>query len=63
MWYTTNMKRYLLFCFYNYYPAGGWEDFVGSFDTVAKAKKARDYRDGEYYHIVDSTTGKIVFEN
>ena len=35
-------KRYLIFAGADYYPAGGWGDFVGDFDTleeaIAKAK-------------------------
>ncbi len=34
------MKNFLVFVGANYYPAGGMEDFVGDFDTVAEAIKA-----------------------
>lgn len=36
------MKRYLVFAFDSYYPAGGWDDFRGMFDEEAGAR-ARAY--------------------
>jgi hypothetical protein len=35
------MKRYLVFSGQTYYPSGGWEDFIGSFDTPEEAEAAR----------------------
>jgi hypothetical protein len=34
------MKRYLAFYGDNYYPHGGMNDFVGSYDTLDEAKDA-----------------------
>lgn len=31
------MKRYLLFTFSNYYPCGGFEDYIDSFNTIEDA--------------------------
>jgi len=31
------MKRYLLFTFSNYYPCGGFEDYIDIFDTIEEA--------------------------
>ena len=31
------MERYLLFTFKNYYPCGGFEDYVDIFDTIENA--------------------------
>jgi len=31
---------YLLFAFDTYYPAGGWHDYKGLFDTLQEAKEA-----------------------
>lgn len=31
------MKRYLAFMYSDYYPDGGWNDFVGSFSTIDEA--------------------------
>ena len=55
------MKRYLLFAGDDYYPAGGWGDFVDSYDSVAEAIAALGAGDRRYdwFHVVDSQTGKI----
>ncbi len=55
------MKRYILFCFSAYYPTGGWNDFVGAYDTVEEALAA-DRSGTEFYQVVDTTTGQIVRE-
>lgn len=34
------MKRFLLFRFPEYYPAGGWGDFEAAFDTMQEAHDA-----------------------
>jgi hypothetical protein len=60
------MKRYLLFTFGNYYPCGGFEDYIDSFNTIEEAfiywnnipEIDRDYN----CQIVDYTTLKIVQE-
>ena len=31
------MNRYALFAYESYYPAGGWQDFVRTFDTIERA--------------------------
>ena len=62
------MERFLLFAGDEYYPAGGWDDFRGSFKTVEEAEKKadkptdREWANNSYdwWHIVDSTTGKSV---
>ena len=33
----VKLKRYMLFRFSTYYPSGGWNDFVASFDTLDEA--------------------------
>lgn len=67
-------KRYWVFGFSEYYPSGGMQDFVGSFDTVEEAreyvKDPKTYAElmgltdrhysQEYYDIVDSTTGESM---
>lgn len=60
------MKRYLLFGGPCYYPSGGWGDFMGSFDTVAECITKAKTPDGvyhstpEWWHVIDSETGKEV---
>ena len=47
----------MLFAGDNYYPLGGWADFIGTYDTLVKAVKAGENYD--WYHVVYD--GKIVF--
>lgn len=54
------MKRFLLFCGSHYYPGGGWNDFVGSFDAVADAYAEARSLNQDWYHVVDSTIGEQV---
>lgn len=61
------MKRYLLFTFKNYYPCGGFEDYVDEFETV---EDAYNYWNNiplidreSNCQIVDNTTLKIVKED
>jgi hypothetical protein len=61
------MKRYLVFGFATYYPSGGMEDFLGSFDEQADAEnKAISFmmEDSCYRpktHIFDSAMGLFVW--
>lgn len=60
------MKRYLLFTFGNYYPCGGFEDYISSFDTIEDAYQywiniPEIDRDSNC-QIVDYTTLEIVKE-
>lgn len=52
-----NMKRYLLFAGNYFYPLGGWNDFVGDYDTI---EEALQYAVKEWWHIVDSHTKSII---
>jgi hypothetical protein len=53
------VKRYLLFAGETYYPSGGWDDFIASFDTVAEARDAGIQHTERFgwFHIIDATTG------
>lgn len=55
------LKRYLLFAGWVYYPGGGWEDFIGSFDTVEEAKAAIE-GSKDWAHIIDKETGEKIFD-
>lgn len=48
------LKRYLVFDYGDYYPGGGWNDFVGSFDSLEEARAS------EHREIVDTQTGERV---
>jgi hypothetical protein len=54
------MKRFYLFAGYNYYPAGGWDDFNDSFDSVDEAIKIGKEHPGDWYHVIDSQTGESI---
>lgn len=55
------MKRYIVFSGYTYYPAGGWGDFKGSYDTIEEARKcATKQKSDDWWQIVDATTSRIV---
>ena len=61
------MKRYMLFHGDRYYPLGGWDDFVGSYDSIDDAKSALDQNDtkspsGGWAHITDMETLEKVSE-
>ena len=66
------MKRYGLFAFADYYPDGGWSDFVKAFDTQEEAKMhaedgvtvARDkyhHPRGSNFQVVDMELSTILF--
>lgn len=58
------MKRYLLFAFPQFYPAGGWNDFVDSFASVSAAcayvnsKEAKSKYTSCDFQLIDGKTGK-----
>ncbi len=57
------MKRYALFAGDQYYPSGGWDDFIGTYDSVEDALEAEAKRTRhDWYQIVDLTTGEQVNE-
>lgn len=66
------MKRYLLFVYpagmdmYGHQPAGGWNDFVGDFDSIDACRAALDVQsisnDNEEHsaHIVDTELRRVI---
>ena len=58
------MKRYLGFSGECYYPAGGWDDFKGAFDTLEEAVTGA-LAFGEGYElwrqVVDTETGYVIY--
>jgi len=56
------MKRYLLFAFYVYYPQGGMDDMIDSFDTLEEAKdRIRGLREHyEDYQIFDTVSKRVI---
>ena len=55
--------KYLLFAGEDFYPEGGFDDFINTFDSIEDAKEFVDANRGEDYkwaHIVDSKSFKIL---
>ena len=55
------MKRFLIFAFDNYYPFGGWLDFVCSVDTeeetqtvLKEVKSRRGPHSCDWFQVVDT---------
>lgn len=55
------MKRYLAFGGDQYYPGGGWDDFVGDFDSKGEAIEAAKKGNG-WWHVIDRDTKKQADE-
>jgi hypothetical protein len=51
------IKRFLLFAGQQYYPVGGWDDFVSSFETIEEAKKYPIAEIDDWVQIVNLQTG------
>lgn len=55
------MEKFLLFAGYDYYPQGGWHDYIASYsrksDAIKRATKL-PYMDIGWWHIVQK--GEIV---
>jgi len=59
------MKQYILFAFWNYYPQGGMEDMIDSFDTLQEAEdRIKELREHyEEYQIFDTVTRSVITFN
>lgn len=61
--------RYLGFAGDSYYPEGGFEDFIGFFDSIDKfnlavedkARKGRNKCD--WWHLIDANTAEVILGN
>jgi len=54
-------KRYLVFSYYAYYPNGGLDDLIDSFDS---AQVARDFAKGlghSYTEVYDRIEGALIY--
>ena len=57
------MKRYLLFAGDEYYPIGGWEDFLGAYSSLEEANDRLFGTPCDWWQIVDSETLEVVEHN
>ena len=58
---THDMKKYMLFCYDQYYPTGGMGDFVASFDSLEDAILRAKARGDDYREIYDRDTLQEVW--
>ena len=56
------MKRFLVFCYNQWYPSGGWSEFVGSFGSLDEAKDVSKKKGSDHREVVDGETENIVWE-
>jgi hypothetical protein len=56
------VKRYVVFAYGDYYPSGGWNDHIGSYDTLEQAQQAarhaREVGRFDFTDIIDLVTGE-----
>lgn len=52
--------KYLVFAGDNYYPSGGWDDYVDSTTSIEDALVLLLKVDRDWWHIVDKDSFKIV---
>lgn len=57
------MKRYLVFSGYFRDPTGGWDDYVGTFDTLDECRDVIKNADDQWWHIVDTHTLAVVVQS
>lgn len=60
----SDMKRYALFGMRNFYPNGGWNDFVDTFDDPREAGcwalKDIELEECDFFQIVDMELGTDI---
>jgi hypothetical protein len=54
------MEQYIVFAGENFYPLGGWCDYIGSYPTVEEAREAASNCKCDWWQIVDITTKTVV---
>jgi hypothetical protein len=50
---------YLVFAGYTYYPCGGWDDYLGTFNSIEEARAAVLETGSDWYQVV---LNSAVFE-
>jgi hypothetical protein len=63
-----NDKPYFLFAGYDYYPGGGWKDFIGRYESAGEAVRAAHQRNDDcwhvrnddWWHVIDVRTGENI---
>ncbi len=58
--------KFIIFAGDHYYPSGGWHDFHSFVDTLEETRKIFEKlskREWKWVHVLDVTTGKIIYDN
>ena len=55
------MKKYILFGFDLYYPSGGLNDKLDSYDSMEELMQSLTYHDYERYQIVDRDSWEVTY--
>jgi hypothetical protein len=54
------MKRFIVFGYDTYYPAGAFNDMIGDFDTLEEAKKCGEEDRSDWHDIFDMASADII---
>lgn len=54
------LKRFWLFAFDSYYPAGGLGDMVGEYDTLEEAVKVGREKGRDHWEVLDMNSNTII---
>lgn len=54
------MKRYIVFSGDTYYPAGGWDDYRGEFDSAASAFDYAESLNDSWWQVIDTVIKQEV---
>ena len=53
--------QYILFAGDTYYPGGGWDDFIGRFETKEAAYSAAAELNEDWFQVVDINANEELF--
>jgi hypothetical protein len=54
------VSRFLVFAGDNYYPCGGWQDFVSGHDSLESARAVTDFRYTEHWREGEHQYGGLL---
>ena len=57
------MKRYILFGYDNYYPTGGFNDVIGSYDTKEEYRDKMEESKYENYQVFDCDLKHLIYDS
>lgn len=57
------IKRYVIYCYDQYYPGGGMNDCLGWTDNLDDAVNHRPRINCDCHEVIDTMTGEIIYHN